>query len=43
MEKVTSIVNKINTTKKNVKIICCDNAGEKKTIEESCAKKNQIN
>ena len=28
----------MRTTKKNVKIICCDNAGENKNLEENCAK-----
>ena len=27
----------MKTMKKNIKIICCDNAGENKTLEENCA------
>ena len=26
---------------KNVRIICCDNAGENKTLEENCTKNNE--
>ena len=37
-EKVTPFLNKMKTMKKNVKIICCGDAGEKKTLEENCAK-----
>ena len=29
----------MKTMNKNVKIICCDNAGENKNLEENCAKR----
>ena len=36
-EKVTPFLKKTKTMKKNVKILCCDNAGENKTPKENCA------
>ena len=40
-EKITPLLKKIKTMKKNVRIICCDNAGENKTPEENCEKNTE--
>ena len=32
-EKLTPFLNKMNNMKKNVKVVCCDIAGENKTLE----------
>ena len=40
-EKVSPFLKKINTTKKNVKTIHCDNAGENNTLEESCVENSE--
>ena len=37
-EKVAPFLNKTNNTKKNAKIIRCDNSSENKTLGENCAK-----
>ena len=34
--KVTPFLNKIDTMKKNAKIISCDNSGGNKTLKENC-------
>ena len=31
----------MKTMKKTVKMICCDNEGEKKTLKENCTKKTE--
>ena len=36
-QKVTLFLNKMKNMKKKVKISCCENVGEIKTIEENCA------
>ena len=40
-EKVTPFLKKMNNTKRNVKIIICDNAGKNKTLEENCVKHSE--
>ena len=37
-EKFVSFLNKLNSTRKSVKISFCDNTGEKKTLEDDCDK-----
>ena len=40
-EKVTPLLKKMKTMKEKVKTIRCDNAGENKTLEETCAKNSE--
>ena len=37
-ETFTPFLKKMNTMRKIVKIICCDNSGENKTLKENCEK-----
>ena len=39
--KVAPFLKKIKTMKKNAKIICCDNAGERKSLKENCANNSE--
>ena len=40
-KKSTPLLNKMNTTKTNVKITLCENAGKNKTLEENFAKNTE--